>query len=49
MPGNDQASSGGITVSTNPVTSLQPASSLFGQDNSLFQLANYAQVGSASH
>ena len=50
MSGNDQGSSGGITVSTNPVTSLQPASSLFGQDNnSPFQLANYAPVGSASH
>ncbi len=37
---NDQTSSGGITVSTNPVTSLQPASSLFGPDNSLFQMAS---------
>jgi hypothetical protein len=50
MPGNDQASSGGITMSTNPVTSLQPTTSLFGQDNNYpFQLANYATAGSASH
>ena len=49
MSGNDLATSGGITVSTNPVTSLQPASSLFGQDNSLFQKASYAPVGAASH
>jgi hypothetical protein len=48
MSGNDQTSSGGITVSTNPVTSLPPPS-LFGQDNSPFQLANYVPVGSASH
>ena len=49
MPGNDQASSGGITVSTNPVTSLQPASSLIGQDNSLFQPVDFGQAGSANH
>jgi hypothetical protein len=49
MPGNEQAVAGGITVSTNPVTSLQPPSSFFGQDNSLFQPVSYAQVGSANH
>jgi hypothetical protein len=38
----DQGTSGGIAVSTNPIASLQPASSIFGQDNSLFQTASYA-------
>jgi hypothetical protein len=50
MPGNDQSSSGGITVNTNPVTSLPTTSPLFGQDNNYpFQLANYATAGGASH
>lgn len=35
--------SGGITVSTNPLTSLQPVASLFGQsDSSAFQTASFA-------
>jgi hypothetical protein len=42
-------SAGGITVSTNPPSSLQPASSIFGQDNSLFQTASYAPGGATSH
>ena len=42
-------SGGGIAVSTNPPSSLQPASSIFGQDNSLFQMASYAPVGAAGH
>jgi len=36
------ADSGGIAISTNPVTSLQPAASLFGQANPLFQTASFA-------
>jgi hypothetical protein len=35
-------SSGGIAVSTNPVTSLQPVATLFGQPNPLFQSASFA-------
>jgi hypothetical protein len=35
-------SSGGISVSTNPVTSLQPVATLFGQANPLFQSASFA-------
>jgi hypothetical protein len=34
--------SGGISISTNPITSLQPVSSLFGQANPLFQSASFA-------
>jgi len=45
----DQNNSGGIAVSTNPVTSLQPSSALFGPDNSLFQMASYAPPGSGGH
>jgi hypothetical protein len=40
--GGDNSDSGGIAVSTNPITSLQPASSLFGQVNPLFQSASFA-------
>jgi len=32
----------GIAVSTNPVISLQPAATLFGQQNPLFQSASFA-------
>ncbi len=39
---DNSASSSGITISTNPATSLQPMSSLFGQANPLFQSANFA-------
>ncbi len=39
--GGDNSDSG-IAVSTNPITSLQPASSLFGQVNPLFQSASFA-------
>ena len=35
----------GIAVSTNPVTSLQPAATLFGQQNPLFQSASFAPAG----
>ncbi len=45
----DQNNSGGIAVSTNPVTSLQPSSAFFGADNSLFQMASYAPAGAGSH
>ncbi len=45
----DQNNSGGIAVSTNPVTSLQPSSALFGPDNSLFQMASYAPAGAGGH
>ena len=34
----------GIAVSTNPVLSLQPATTLFGQQNPLFQSASFAPV-----
>jgi hypothetical protein len=34
--------SGGISISTNPMTSLQPMPSLFGQANPLFQSASFA-------
>lgn len=39
--------SGGIAVSTNPVTSIQPVANLFGQPPSagLFQQASFAPVG----
>ncbi len=43
---SDVSSGGGITVSTNPVTSLQPSSAFFGQDPSLFQMASYSPGGS---
>jgi hypothetical protein len=33
--------SGGIAVSTNPMVSLQPAATLFGQQNPLFQSASF--------
>lgn len=41
------SSSGGIVVSTNPVTSLQPVATLFGQSASpsLFQPASFAPAG----
>jgi hypothetical protein len=40
------ADSTGIMASTNPVTSLQPASTLFGQPNpTLFQSASFAPAG----
>ena len=41
------ASDSGIVASTNPVTSLQPVATLFGQPNSgsLFQPASFAPVG----
>ncbi|MGA2870236.1 MAG: hypothetical protein ABSF34_13900 [Verrucomicrobiota bacterium] len=42
-------SSGGITVSTNPVASLQPASGLFGQPNPLFQTASFSLAANPSH
>ncbi|HEY4416032.1 MAG TPA: hypothetical protein VGO57_10095 [Verrucomicrobiae bacterium] len=38
----NSASSGGISISTNPAASLQPMSSLFGQPNPLFQPASFA-------
>ena len=42
-------SSSGIVASTNPVTSLQPVSTLFGQpSSSLFQAASFAPVGSGN-
>ncbi len=37
--------SGGIVSSTNPVVSLQPAATLFGQQNPLFQPAAFAPAG----
>jgi hypothetical protein len=39
--------SGGIAVSTNPVTSIQPVATLFGQPASagLFQQASFAPIG----
>jgi hypothetical protein len=40
--GGDNSVVGGISISTNPITSLQPASSLFGQVNPLFQSASFA-------
>ena len=36
--------SSGIVVSTNPVLSLQPATTMFGQQNPLFQSASFAPV-----
>ncbi|MGC9941983.1 MAG: hypothetical protein ABSE48_09115 [Verrucomicrobiota bacterium] len=45
----DQATSGGITVSTNPVASLQPTAVLFGQQNPLFQSASFQLAGSPAH
>jgi len=42
-------SSGGITVSTNPAASLQPASGLFGQPNPLFQTASFSLAANPSH
>jgi hypothetical protein len=42
----DPLSSSGITLSTNPVTSLQPVATLFGQPStSLFQPAGFQQSG----
>ena len=35
----------GISVSTNPVISLQPVATLFGQQNPLFQTASFAPAG----
>ncbi len=41
--------SSGIIASTNPVTSLQPVSTLFGQPNStLFQAASFAPAGTGN-
>jgi len=37
--------SGGITASTNPIFSLQPAATMFGQQNPLFQSASFAPDG----
>ena len=34
----------GIAISTNPVLSLQPAATLFGQQNPIFQSASFAPV-----
>ena len=42
-------SSGGITVSTNPAASLQPASGLFGQPNPLFQTASFSLAANPTH
>jgi hypothetical protein len=39
------ADESGIAVSTNPVISLQPTASLFGQQNPLFQPASFAPAG----
>lgn len=42
----DPLSSSGITLSTNPVTSLQPVATLFGQPStSLFQTAGFQPAG----
>jgi hypothetical protein len=45
----DPASSGGITVSTNPMASLQPTAVLFGQQNPLFQTASFQLAGNPAH
>jgi hypothetical protein len=45
MAGTDSGSTG-ITVSTNPLTSLQPATGLFGQPNPLFENASFSLAGS---
>jgi hypothetical protein len=42
----DSGSTGGITVSTNPLSSLQPAAALFGQPNPMFQNASFSLAGS---
>ena len=44
---SDPLSSSGIVLSTNPVTSLQPVATLFGQPNSgsMFQTASFQQSG----
>jgi hypothetical protein len=39
------ANESGVTVNTNPVTSLQPTATLFGQQNPLFQTASFAPTG----
>jgi hypothetical protein len=46
-PLSDPLASSGITLSTNPVTSLQPVATLFGQPNSasLFQPAGFSTSG----
>jgi hypothetical protein len=44
VAGNPALDAGGIVASTNPVTSLQPVNTLFGQPNgnSMFQAASFA-------
>jgi hypothetical protein len=48
MASSDSGSTG-ITISTNPLTSLQPTTGLFGQPNPLLENASFSLAGSPAH